>query len=149
MGALVLTPHQAAADDDPFMAVVGSWLIRSGPPDKPLAITSLITYTPQGTCIQTTVSHPMRSPAMGVWTHLGGQEFAVSFEAFAFDPNGHFANVSQVRVKSVLDEGLDSYKGRFETWDLADDGTPIRMTNGGLVAASRIHLAQLDSGGAS
>jgi len=129
MGTLLaLTPSRAAADDDPSMAIVGSWLIRSGPPDKPVPITSLITYTVQGVCIQTTVSHPMRSPAMGVWTHLDGQEFAVTFEAFAFDPNGHFVNVSQVRVQSVLDDGLQSYMGRFETYDLDDDGNPTRHT---------------------
>jgi hypothetical protein len=146
IGALLaLTPNPAAADDDALTAVVGSWLIRSGPPDKPLAITSLITYTAQGTCIQTTVSHPMRSPAMGVWTPLGGQEFAVTFDAFAFDPNGHFTNVSQVRVQSVLDDGLDSYKGSFQTYALDDDGSAVRLTNSGLVSASPIQLARLES----
>jgi hypothetical protein len=45
---------------------------------------------------------------MGVWTQLDEREFAVTFQAFAFDPNGHFTNVSQVRVQSVLDDGLDS-----------------------------------------
>jgi hypothetical protein len=143
---LALTPSHVAADDsEPASAVVGSWLIHSGPADKPLPITSLITYTPQGTCIQTTVSHPMRSPAIGVWTQLAEREFAVTFQAFAFDRNGHFTNVSQVRVQSVLDDGLDSYTGRFQTWDLADDGTPIRMTNSGLVAAMRIQLVRLET----
>jgi hypothetical protein len=118
---LALNSNRAAAQDKPFTAVVGSWLIRSGPPDKPLPITSLITYTPEGTCVQTTVRHPLRSPAMGVWRHLGGQEFAVCFDAFVLDPNGQFTNVSQARVQSVLDDGLDSYKGRFEVYDLASD----------------------------
>jgi hypothetical protein len=109
-GLLGIAPMRVLADDDQPAAVVGSWLIRSGPVDKLLPITSLITYIAQGTCIQTTVSHPMRSPAMGVWTHLGEREFAITFQAFAFDPNGHFTNVSQVRVQSVLDDGLDSYE---------------------------------------
>jgi hypothetical protein len=133
------------ADDDQPVAVVGSWLIRSGPADKPLPITSLITYTAQGTCSQTTVSHPMRSPAMGVWTRLGEREFAVTFQAFAFDPNGHFTNVSQVRVQSVLDDSLDSYKGRFEVYTLDDDGNAIRLDSSGLVAATRIQLARLEA----
>lgn len=147
-GALLsIPPMRVLADDDQTLAVVGSWLIRSGPADKPLPISSLITYTAQGTCIQTTVNHPMRSPAMGVWTQLGEREFAVTFEAFAFDPNGHFANVSQVRVQSVLDDGLVSYKGRFEVYTLDDDGTPIRMDSSGLVTATRLQLARLETQG--
>jgi hypothetical protein len=145
-GALLgIAPMRVLADDDQTPALVGSWLIRSGPADKPLAITSLITYTAQGTCIQTTVSHPMRSPAMGVWTQVAEREFAVTFQAFAFAPNGHFTNVSQVRVQSVLDDSLDSYKGRFEVYTLDDDGTPIRVDSSGLIAATRIQLARLEA----
>src|SRR5689334_23005361 len=41
-GALLgFAPRGALADDQP-LAVVGSWLIRSGPADKPLPITSLM-----------------------------------------------------------------------------------------------------------
>lgn len=142
---LALAPGRAAADSDPSLAIVGSWLIRSGPADGALPITSLITYTAQGACIQTTVSHPSRSAAMGVWTHLGGGEFAVTFEAFIFGPDGHFTNVSQVRVQSVIDDGLDQYTGRFQSYTLADDGTAIRMDSSGLVSATRIQLARLES----
>jgi hypothetical protein len=43
IGALLaLTPNRAAADDDALMAVVGSWLIRSGPPDGGLVTASRI-----------------------------------------------------------------------------------------------------------
>jgi hypothetical protein len=133
------------ADADPSGAVVGNWLIRSGPADRQLPITSLITYTAQGTCIQTTVSHPRRSPAMGVWTPLGGRAFAVTFQAFAFGEAGHFSTVSQVRVQSVLDAGLDSYIGQFESYTLDEDGNAIRLDSSGLVAATRIQLARLES----
>jgi hypothetical protein len=144
-GALVaISPVRVGADGDLSPAVVGSWLIRSGPEDKPPPITSLITYTAQGTCVQTTVNHPSRSPAMGVWTHLGGRDFVVTFEAFAFDPNGHFTNVSQVRVQSTLDESLDGYKGRFQAYTLDEDGNAIRLDSSGLVVASRIQMARLD-----
>lgn len=136
-------PFRVVADADPAGAVVGSWLIRSGPADHPLPITSLISYTAQGTCIQTTVNHPRRSPAMGVWTHLGGREFAVTFEAFTFDETGHFSNVSKVRVQSMLDESLDSYTGQFEAYTLDEDGNATRLDNSGLVTATRIELARL------
>jgi hypothetical protein len=136
---------RAVAEPEPAGDVVGSWLIRSGTADRPLPITSLISYTNAGTCIQTTVSHPHRSPAVGVWTHLGGREFAVTFHAFAFDDTGHFTNVSQVRVQSVLDESLDGYTGRFESYTLDEDGNTIRLDGSGLVAATRIRLARLDS----
>lgn len=84
---------------------------------------------------------------MGVWTQLGEREFAITFEAFVFDPNGRFTNVSQVRVQCVLGEGVDSYKGRFETYNLDDGGTPVGLTNSGLVAATRIQLARLEAQG--
>jgi hypothetical protein len=142
---LAFAPGRVAADSDPSLAIVGSWLIRSGPAGGPLPITSLITYTAHGACIQTTVSHPSRSAAMGVWTHLGGGEFAVTFEAFIFGPDGHFTNVSQVRVQSVMDDSLDQYTGRFQSYTLGDDGTPIRMDSSGQVLARRIQLARLDA----
>ena len=82
---------------------------------------------------------------MGVWTHLGGREFAVTFEAFAFDETGHFSNVSQVRVQSMLDESLDRYTGRFESYTLDDDGNAIRLDSSGRVEATRIELARLES----
>jgi hypothetical protein len=67
------------------------------------------------------------------------------FQAFAFDEAGHFSNVSQVRVQSVLDDGLDSYAGRFESYTLDADGNAIRLDSSGLVAATRIQLARLES----
>ena len=82
---------------------------------------------------------------MGVWMQLGEREFAVTFHAFAFDPSGHFTNVSQVRVQSVLDDALDSYTGWFEVYTLEDDGTPVRMDSTGLVTGTRIQLARLGS----
>jgi hypothetical protein len=120
---VALGPPHVAAGADPPLAVVGSWLIRSGP-DHPLSITSLITYTTRSTCTQASVSHPHRGPAMGVWAPLDGRAFAVTFQAVAFDEAGHFTNVSQVRVQSVLDE----------------DGKAIRLGSSGLVAATKALL---------
>lgn len=145
VGALLaFAPSQVVADADPSGAVVGSWLIRSGPADQPLPITSLITYSAQGTCVQATVNHPRRSPAMGVWTGLGGHEFATTFAAFVFDEAGHFSNVSQVRVQSILDESLESYSGRFEVYTLDENGNAVRLDSSGHVAATRIHLERLE-----
>ena len=68
---------------------------------------------------------------MGVWTHLGGREFTLTFHAFVFDEAGHFDTVSQVRVQSVLDEGLDNYTGQFQS----TRSTRMAMPSVSIVAA--------------
>ncbi len=145
-GALLgIAPMRVLADDDQTLAVVGSWLIRSRPANKPLPVTSLITYTAQAPAFRRPSAIRCGARRWGCGRSWENANFAVTFEASAFDPNGHFANVSQVRVQSVLDEALDSYKGRFEVYTLDDDGTPIRMDSSGLVAATRIQLARLEA----
>ena len=87
-------------DADSKKRIVGTWVITVSPIGAPV-FNSLQTYNDDGTMTETSshLAQLASGPAHGVWEGKKN-DYAVTFELFAFDPSGEA--VGRIRVRSSI-----------------------------------------------
>jgi len=111
-------------DADSKKRIVGTWVITVSPIGAPV-FNSLQTYNDDGTMTETSshLAQLASGPAHGVWEGKKN-DYAVTFELFAFDPSGQA--VGRIRVRSrihVSDDDTLTADGAIDF--IQPDGTVI------------------------
>lgn len=93
----------------------GSWtavatpVVPPGAPQLP-STNSYLTFARGGALISTARVSPFSSPGHGVWEHLGGNSFALTFKQDIFDGMGNFMGVLTGRSRLTF-TGKDEFTG--------------------------------------
>ena len=89
--------------------------------------------------VQTTTSHPTRSPGLGAWTPRGDGGLDFIYRAFNFDATGAFTGRVRTRARVTFNATRDGFSAQAtsENFDLSEaivasfdvtlDGTRIRV----------------------
>ena len=93
----------------------GSWdvtvtpVVPSGVPQPP-SFVAHATFARGGGYVGSDRTRPFTSKQHGVWAHLGGDEFAITFKEDLFDGMGNFAGILTVRYRLSF-TGKDEFVG--------------------------------------
>lgn len=88
----------------------GTWNVRvtlrncqTGAEIRP-AFASLTTFMFGGTTLDSTSGVPqaLRTPGLGVWSHVGGNTYRFSFKSFSFDPANVFTGSTKITHEAAL-----------------------------------------------
>lgn len=86
---------------------------------------SLTTFMSGGTSIDTTSGTPqaLRTPAHGVWSHIGGNNYRFSFKTFSFDAGNNFIGWTKITHEATLDSDGTQYSSAGTAENYAANGT--------------------------
>jgi hypothetical protein len=132
-------PGTAAVADDPdrsVMSLVGTWRESIMFPGVPIEFFDLIAFNADGTLTErfgSRVDGPGLSEGIGVWTKVGADTFAATFENFAdTDGDGLFDVRFRIRLTvHVVDRDVLSATGTSDTLSV-DGNTELGSPSSGI-----------------
>ena len=107
-----------ASRKGPKTALVGTWLARVSPdpappgaPPSPPPFDELLTFTADGTVLETDAGLPpfAASPGHGAWGFVSRGVFHATYLKFLFDQQGQPAGALRVKMRITLSEAGDAW----------------------------------------
>lgn len=89
--------------------LVGAWLASASRPGGQGVI--LLTFTSDGTFFRSGDTHPVLSPAHGVWKRISDREFDATYIALRFDENRKFIGSQKTRIRIKQGLGENEFEG--------------------------------------
>ena len=109
----------------------------------------LFSFTSDGidlSSVQSEVSltNPVLTPGHGVWTHLGGRQFAITDMVILYDiQTGEFQGSGKLRALLTLDKPGDRMSGTAKIEIFGPDGSVV-VTFSHVIRFARIKVERLD-----
>lgn len=86
---------------------------------------SVTTFAFGGTVFDSTSGTPQaqRTIGQGVWSHVSGDTYRLSFKTFNFDPAGNYVNWTKITHEAHIESSGDSYSSAGAAEVFAPNGT--------------------------
>jgi hypothetical protein len=69
------------------------------------------------------IPQALRTPGLGVWSHVSGNTYRFSFKSFSFDAGGNFTGSTKIIHEAVLDLNGDEYSSAGTAEVYSPNGT--------------------------